>query len=211
VSYFVAACYWYPFTGNPPKYMVTSNRVAYLTMQGHLWAAVRALGKSWLEALQDPGWWMQATTTAAAGLLARGSAPALTRLQQTQANLLQQEVARTASVLPESQVFRHTLTADVVPASYARIEQEGVLRLSMGAKAHYGEGVYAWEAGQTKVGTYIDIEVPPGTAVETINANGQTFVRLVPAQGDSLPVKIVGTNLSKEQIELGRQLVGTKN
>jgi hypothetical protein len=53
---------------------------------------------------------------------------------------------------------------------------------------------------------YIDIEVRVGTAVETIGVKGQTFVRLVPAQGNTLPVRIVGTNLPQDQIALGRRL-----
>lgn len=134
--------------------------------------------------------------------------PAEERLLSTQSNLLNQEVVRSGTVLTRPQVFRHTLTADVPAVSYARIEQEGCLRLSTGAKAHYGEGVYAWQAGAKGVGTYIDIQVAPGTAVETIQVKGQTFVRLLPAKGNSLPVKIVGTNMSPQQIAFGRKVLG---
>jgi hypothetical protein len=49
--------------------------------------------------------------------------------------------------------------------------------------------------------------VPPGTGVETLNVGGQRWVRMVPPSGDKLPVRIVGTNLSPAQIEMGRKLV----
>ena len=81
------------------------------------------------------------------------------------------------------------------------------MRLSTGAKAHYGEGVYAWHGGQNGVSTYIDIEVPAGTGVETIKTGGQSWVRMVPPEGSTLQVKIVGTNMPKEQIDFGRQLL----
>jgi hypothetical protein len=90
--------------------------------------------------------------------------------------------------------------------SFARIESEGRLRLSTWAKAHHGEGIYAWGRAQKGVGKYVDIEVPAGTAVETLSVNGQTWYRLVPAAGDTLPVKVVGTNLTSEQIEFGRKV-----
>jgi hypothetical protein len=91
--------------------------------------------------------------------------------------------------------------------SYAHIEKEGSLELATGADAHYGEGVYAWPAGKPSTRAYIDIEVPPGTAVETLNVGGQRWVRMVPPNGDRLPVKIVGTNLSPAQIKMAREFV----
>lgn len=208
MMHLIAARNWYAF--NPAKYQIQSGRVGYLAAQGHFRAAFSALGKAWLEALQDPMWWMMAVTSTASVLVGRGAAggaQAMQRLQQTEMNLLNANVQRSATVLSEAQVFRHTLTADVRAASFARIEQEGMLRLSTGVKAHYGEGVYAWGAQQQKIGIFIDIEVSAGTAVETIQVNGQTFYRLLPAQGNTLPVKIVGTNMSAEEIALGRQLL----
>ena len=136
--------------------------------------------------------------------------PALNRLQETADNLLNQTVVRSAEVLTEPKVFRHTLTADVPFMSYARIEQEGALRLSTGSKAHYGEGVYAWPPGQAQIGTYIDIQVPPGSGVETLKVNGQAYVRIVPPEGNTLPVKIVGSNMPQSQIEMGRKLFKPK-
>lgn len=130
--------------------------------------------------------------------------PAEERLLNTQQNLQNKQVIRSGKVLTEPAVFRHDLTADNPLASYARIENEGSLRLSTGAKAHYGEGVYAWTPDKRAVGPCIDIEVPAGTAVETLTVEGKTWVRLVPATGDRLRVKIVNTNLSEQQKQMGR-------
>ena len=56
---------------------------------------------------------------------------------------------------------------------------------------------------------YIDIEVSPGTGVETLDfGGGKGWVRMVPPNGDDLQIKIVGTNLSKDEIDTGRKLVG---
>jgi hypothetical protein len=132
--------------------------------------------------------------------------PVLTRLRKTALDLQNKHPGRAYEVLSSPKRFRHTLTADVKPASYAHIEREGSLRFSTGANAHYGEGVYAWEAGKQGVGTYIDIEVPAGTGVETLDVGGSRWVRMVPPSGDRLAVKIVGTNLTAEQIEFGRRL-----
>ena len=131
----------------------------------------------------------------------------VSRLRDTSVDLQKKDPVRTVEVLPAPATYRHTLTGDVPPASYARIEMEGSMRLSTGVKAHYGEGVYAWPAGQRGVGTYIDIEVPAGTGVETINVGGQRWVRMVPPEGNKLPVRIVGTNMPQPQIDFGRKLV----
>jgi hypothetical protein len=55
---------------------------------------------------------------------------------------------------------------------------------------------------------YIDIEVPAGTGVETLDFGNSNWVRLMPPNGDRLSVKIVGTNLTPAQIEMGRKLAG---
>ena len=132
--------------------------------------------------------------------------PALTRLRNTADDLQNKNPLRTAEVLSSPRVYRHTLTADNPPASYANIEKEGSLSLAQGVNAHYGEGVYAWPAGSPSSRAYIDIEVPRGTGVETLNVGGQRWVRMVPPSGDRLPVRIVGTNLSPAQIDMGRKL-----
>ena len=42
--------------------------------------------------------------------------------------------------------------------------------------------------------------------VQSDDVGGQRSVRMVPPSGDKLPVKIVGTNLSPAQIDMGRKL-----
>jgi hypothetical protein len=133
--------------------------------------------------------------------------PVVARLQNTAVDLQNKNPVRTVEVLQSPRTYRHTLTHDMPPASYARIEKNGQLTLSTGGNAHYGEGVYAWPAGSKGVGTYVDIEVPPGTGVETLNVGGQSWVRMVPPTGNSLQVKVVGTNLTPAQIDYGRKLI----
>ncbi|WP_159726055.1 hypothetical protein [Methylosinus sp. Ce-a6] len=135
------------------------------------------------------------------------SNPAIARLMKTAVDLQGKNPVRTVELLTSSRVFRHTLTSELKGVAYARIEMEGSLRLSTGMAAHYGEGVYAWHAGASGVGTYIDIEIAAGAAVETLKVGAQSWVRIVPAQGSVLSVRIVGTNLATEAIEMGRKLV----
>jgi hypothetical protein len=205
--YAIAAGNFYGFTGRLSEYEISSAQVGYLAAKGDLRGAINALGRAWLSALQDPGWWAMAITSTAA-VLPKTPSPALVRIEATEANLLRQNVTRSAAALEQPTAFRHTLTADVPPASYAQIEKVGRINLSTGGKAHYGPGVYAWEKGAQRIGKYIDIEVPAGTAAEKIVVGGKTWYRLVPASGNTLPVKIVGTNLSAEEIALGRKLAG---
>jgi hypothetical protein len=133
--------------------------------------------------------------------------PAITRLRDTAVDLQNKNPVRSAEVLSAPRVYRHNLTADVPFSSYAQIEKRGSLSLSQGANAHYGEGVYAWPAGTPSTRPYIDIEVPPGTGVETLDVGGSRWVRIVPPNGDELSVRIVGTNLPQAQIDMGRKLI----
>lgn len=152
---------------------------------------------------------------AAAGTLAsnapRQLLPALKRLIETQGKGFVTEVMkRTPQAIAKPTIFRHSLTSEVKEVAYARIMKEGSLRFSKASNAHYGEGVYAWGEGAQGVGKYIDIEVAPGAAFEAIVVKGQgkTVYRLMSESGDRLAVKIVGTNLSEAEIELGFKLLG---
>jgi hypothetical protein len=204
-----AASIHYPRT----EYEVETARMMHHATRGEVGDMVKAWGRSWKAAVNDPEWWIVGPIlglglgAAARHVLAGPGAKAMQRLQQTQANLLDQEVKRSARVLGKPEVFRQTITADIVPVSYARIEKEGALRMSQGAKAHYGEGTYVWPKDAKGVGKYVDVEVAAGTAVETIQVKGQTFYRLVPSQGQTVSVKIVGTNLSQEELAFGRRFV----
>ncbi len=159
-----------------------------------------ALGKSATQRFREAKLNARTSPSVAAG-------PAAERLSSTARDLQGKSPARAVEVLSSPKTYRHTITADVPPVSYARIEMEGSLRLSTGASAHYGEGVYAWEPGKTGVGTYIDIEVPAGTGVETLDFGNSRWVRMVPPSGNTLPVKIVGTNMPQPQIDWGRSLL----
>jgi hypothetical protein len=131
----------------------------------------------------------------------------LARLRSTAIDLQSKNPIRAVEILSSPKVYRHSLTGELLPANFARIEKEGAMRLSTGINAHYGEGVYAWHAGKQGVRTYIDIEVPAGTGVETLTVGGESWVRMLPSTGDKLPVKIVGTNMSPADIAFGRTLV----
>jgi hypothetical protein len=143
-------------------------------------------------------------------LIRRGggpSAPALKRLLETQYNVLGQNITRSARVLTEPEVFRHTIRNFPQEVIHARIEKEGLAISTGGSSAQYGPGAYAYGKAGPRGGVYIDIEVPRGVAVETITVNGQTpFYRLLPATGERVPVRIIGTNLTKEQIAVGRRV-----
>ncbi len=127
---------------------------------------------------------------------------ALNRLKTTAANLQNLKVDRTMIVLDRPMVYRHTITADIPGVNMARIMKEQRLRLSVGGRAHYGPGVYAWHQGSSGGSVWIDIEVSAGTAVENLVVHGsggqQRFVRIVPAEGDYLPVKIKDKSITDE-------------
>jgi len=119
-------------------------------------------------------------------------------------NLQNKAVVRSGQVLKQPMVVRHSLNRENPMAAFGRIEKEGSVRISTGGNAHYGEGVYAWRAGEQKVGAYVDIELPPGTAVETLQVDGKSWYRIVPPSGDRVKVKVVGTNLSEQEQKMGR-------
>jgi hypothetical protein len=130
--------------------------------------------------------------------------PAEERLLRTQMNLKNKPVIRSGTVLTKPTEFRHTLNRENPMAAYGRIEKEGHMRFSTGDSAHYGDGVYSWRAQEPNVHGYVDVEVPAGTAVETLQVDGKTWVRLVPPTGDRLPVKIIRTDLTDHEQKLGR-------
>jgi hypothetical protein len=135
--------------------------------------------------------------------------PAVERALSTQENLQGLQVARSIALLEKPTVFRHTITGDVPPVNFARIVKEGILRFSTGSKAHYGDGVYAWEANTKGVGArYIDIEVPSGTAAELLVTQAGKWYRLVSPQGNSLSVRVVGHNFTAAEVEFGTAALG---
>lgn len=141
---------------------------------------------------------------------AHAKSPSLNRLLKTQANLQKSNVTRSAQVLTKPARFRHTITGDLPPGmSYHIIKNQGKLRISTGIKAHYGEGLYAWGRNAERIGKYIEIEVSAGTAVEKLVVSGQgTWYRLVSASGKSVSIRVVGTNLTRAELEYGARLAG---
>lgn len=133
--------------------------------------------------------------------------PAVERLRTTADDMQNKNPVRTVEVLTEPRTYRHSLTAHPQPMSYAQIEKQGSMNFATGANAQYGAGVYAWPANKTGVGAYIDIQVKPGTGVETLDVAGTKFVRLMPPTGDTLPVKITGTNVPKADIKAARKFI----
>jgi hypothetical protein len=137
----------------------------------------------------------------------------MTRLRNTMEDAQSKNPLRSAEVLTSPKVYRHHLTSGFPGSSYVSIQKEGALRLAPqgSVSAQYGEGVYAWPGGRPTNEPYIDIEVPPGTAVEKLDFGNKNWVRMVPPTGKSLPVKIVGTNVPDNLIEQGKILVFGRN
>lgn len=143
--------------------------------------------------------------------IARMQSPALVRAAKTAENLQNNNVNRNTILLTSPRVFRHSLyKADIPALTYVHIKNSGGLRMSTGAGAHYGEGVYVWAANKS-VPSYIDVEVGAGVAVEELNVRGEgVWYRLVPPNGNVVPIKIVGTNIPEEQIKTFTKALGGK-
>lgn len=92
----------------------------------------------------------------------------------------------------------------------ANIEAGGTINVAKaGAYAKYGEGLYAWPEAHPGGPNmrYIDIQVPPETAVETIiDERGMTMERLVPPEGNTINVKIVGHNFTATEVSAGQKI-----
>jgi len=214
--YATAAGNFFGLTGYTSNWQISSGSTIHKGMNGNILGAFSKLGDSWLEALQDPGWWATALgstlalseaptslrATSAARINRPTSYPSVARALRTQENIQNLPITRGVQVLEQPTVFRHTITTDVPQMSFLTIQEEGALRLSTGgASAQYGEGVYAWRANSTGIGRrYIDIEVPAGTAAELLNTPSGSWYRLVPPDGNTLPVKIVGHNFTTNEL-----------
>jgi hypothetical protein len=62
----ITAGNFYGFTGHPAAYEVSTAEIPYRLQQGDFGAALRAWGKSWEEAVKDPGWWLNVLSAAGA-------------------------------------------------------------------------------------------------------------------------------------------------
>lgn len=117
-------------------------------------------------------------------------------------------LSRSSRVTAGPEIFRHTIDLHGdARIAYGGIRRDGSIRLAQGGTALYGEGVYAYGKGGSAGGRYIDIEVPAGTGVETLTFERKgTFYRIVPESGNSLPVRVVGSNLTPEEIAFADKL-----
>ncbi len=128
---------------------------------------------------------------------------AMARLRATMANRVNNQVVRSARLLTQPTVFRHVLTGPLpLDMQVASISRNGLTLATGGMNATYGEGVYVYAVSRNTSAYFIDIEVQPGVAVESLQVTNSitgrvgTWFRLVPATGNSLPVRIVGRNFS---------------
>jgi hypothetical protein len=212
-KFLFAAGVHYPQT----EYEVETARMMHHALHGEVGDMFKAWGRSWKAAVTDPHWWVAYVILpaglgiAARHVLTRSGSQAMQRLQQTQYTPKGEQLTRSARVLKQPETFRHTIHNQTPQVTYAQIEKDAAMRLSTGDGAKYGQGVYAWEKGKPPGSqTYIDIEVPPGTAVETIKfPDGRVYVRMMPPTGDKLPAKIVGSNLTQQEIAQGRRFVAS--
>jgi hypothetical protein len=61
--------------GPPAPYQAASGQVAQRALEGNLGGSVRALGTAWLEAVQDPSWWLSVASSMSGTLGSRAPAP----------------------------------------------------------------------------------------------------------------------------------------
>lgn len=210
----IAAGNFFGLSPSMSAYEAKSMAFTTLFASGEYKAAFRKLGDAWLAALQDPEWWIGATTSVTAALPSSSAArifepnryAAYNRAIRTRLNLRNKLVQRSVRVLEAPGRFRHTITRSMPESSLGKIQADGSLSLSHGPNAHYGEGVYAWGPDGPKSGKYIDIEVPRGTAVETIKVAEGTWYRLVPGNGNKLKVKIVGHNFTPKELKWAKHI-----
>jgi len=83
--------------------------------------------------------------------------------------------------------------------AYLNIRQSGLV-ISKGGTAIYGDGAYCFSiATPPPLAShfYIDMEIPPVTGCEQIKVPdiGPYYYRFLPAIGDSIRVKLLGTNI----------------
>jgi hypothetical protein len=111
-AFMVAAGNFFGFTGQPAKYEVTSAQMGYLFLKGDFRGALSALGRSWVQAFQNPNWWMQAIGATAGGLAAGPETVAGSEIESTAAAELQLPRAVGADV-------DISLTSKINQSSYA--------------------------------------------------------------------------------------------
>lgn len=88
----------------------------------------------------------------------------------------------------------------IIEASrFWNIKQSGLI-ISKGGTAIYGDGAYCFSIRTPPTRDsdyYIDLEIPPGIGCEQISIPDITayYYRFLPAVGDTIPVRILGSNI----------------
>ena len=157
----------------------------------------------------------------AAALEARALAVAeeqsLARATATQINYKEIEgVTRTLTTATGDETFIHTTANVSMPhtaeSAAVNIVETRSLNLSTpGPSGQWGEGGYAYEGtlgADTAAGALpkVQFSVPKGTAIETITVPGKTpIIRLVPPQGNTLPLVNPVSNLSAADAAAGAE------
>lgn len=135
------------------------------------------------------------------------AAAALLRAETTQMNAQNvQGVTRTVTTATGQETFVHTTMraqgAHTAESAAVNIAEKQSINLSPGGQSgQWGEGVYAYQGKLPATGgnapPTVQFQVPKGTAIEKIVVPGQEpIIRLLPPQGNTLPIVNPTTNLS---------------
>ncbi|KAF0230505.1 MAG: hypothetical protein FD175_1621 [Beijerinckiaceae bacterium] len=216
--YTLAATNFFGVMGHKSKRDVKRMRMAQAAVRGDVVEMVKLYGQYWVAALQDPEWWISSTITAATIVPAKNYATRVAEREMAYQRALrtrhaeQYQVTRSIRVLSRPEKFFHIIRNWPAFSIYAEIRRTGGLRLSTNPKtgAQYGVGAYAYGAQRPRPVDYdyFEFTAPPGTAVELIEAPGESFYRLLPPEGDVLKVKFDGHSFSPEEMRIGEAMVG---
>jgi Domain of unknown function (DUF4157) len=114
----VAAGNFFGLTGQVKPYEVSSYQVGALALRGDLQGAIQALGRSWVQALQDPNWWMQTILATSGALVAKGGINNVAG-ELAEGDLAGSEVGATdpsilsTSSIPEEEITSATSETDI--------------------------------------------------------------------------------------------------
>jgi hypothetical protein len=213
----IAAQHFYGISGHAAKPKVKLTRMFDALMRGESKEAAKSFGAVWLTALQDPEWWLGM----AAGQNLGGNNSRKLNLRNAQFEMARRRamqtrfaknytVNRSIRVLDKPEKFWHIVGfKDPSPELLlGGIMRERGLRMSknVAAGADYGVGAYAWGQRPSVRASdrFIEFYVPAGTAVELIDAPTGAFYRLVPAEGDIVPIQITGHNFTEYELQIAQ-------
>jgi RHS repeat-associated protein len=144
---------------------------------------------------------------------AAGAQAALSRAESSALNARNVPgISREVSIATGEETFIHTTFNVPLPytpeAAAVRIVQSKSIKLSPpGLSGQYGQGAYAYEGVIESSLPQVQFRVPPGTAIERIAIPGErTIIRLLPAEGNTLPIVDPVTNVTGEALSEAREL-----